>query len=143
MPANIEIQGLNRVLRALRQFGPEATAELRDESQVIAANLMVPTFQRRAASVPNWGRVLTESIRVRRDRVPAVNIGYKKRAFSHGGSTVQLRYATDTGTRRGPSPAPFTRTNWLTAAAAEYKDPAMLAWNDALTRVVTKWNRGY
>ena len=148
MPANVEIQGLNRVLRALRQFGPDATAELRDESQSIAANLMVPTFQRRAASVPNWGAVLADSIRVRRDRVPAVNIGYKKRVTSGGASTVQLRYATDTGTRRPGGnpvrgPAPFTRTNWLTAAAAEYKDPAMAAWGDALERVIDKWNRGH
>lgn len=148
MPANVEIRGLNSVLRAVRSFGTEANAELRDASQRIADKVMVPAFRRRAGSVPSWGDVLADSIRVRRDRVPAVNIGYKRKVTSGGASTVTLRYATDTGTRRPGGdpprgPAPFQKTNWLTRAAAEYKEPAMTEWGDTLTALVRKWNGGW
>jgi len=143
MPASTRIDGLNTVMRAIRSFGPDANAELRDESQRIASDIMAPAFRRSAASVPSWGHVLSDGIRVRRDRIPAVNIGYARKAFSGGASTAMLRFATDTGTRRGPSPAPFTATNWLTSAAKEYKSDAMEAWGDVLTKLVRQWNRGW
>jgi hypothetical protein len=143
MPANVRVDGLNTVLRAIRGFGPEANAELREASQRIADQVMAPAFRRRAAAVPSWGHVLSDGIKVRRDRIPAVNIGYARKAFAHGASTAMLRYATDTGTRRGPSPAPFTATSWMTAAAREYKDDAMNEWGDALIKLVRQWNRGW
>lgn len=138
--ADIEIHGLNRVLRALRDFPPEAGAELRQESNRIAATIMVPSFQAAARAVPHWGDKLAGSIRAKRDRVPSVSIGYKKRAYSGGASTVQLRFPTHAGYPR-KSPAPFAETNWIDRGKG-YKGEAMAAWGDALERVVTKWNRG-
>lgn len=138
--ADVEIQGLNRVLRALRDFPPEAGAELRNESNRIATSIMVPSFQAAARGVPHWGEKLAGSIRAKRDRVPSVSIGYKKRVYSGGASSVMLRFPTHAGYPR-KSPAPFVETDWIDRAKS-YKGPAMDAWGAALESVVTKWNRG-
>lgn len=137
---DIEIRGLNSVLRALRQFPKEAQAELRDEAQKIANNIMAPAYQDAARSVPYWGPKLADGVRAKRDRIPAVNIGYARATYTRGASSNMLRWPTDTGDK-GASPAPFSKTDWLKRAKT-YKDDAMSAWGDALERVVAKWNRG-
>jgi hypothetical protein len=138
--ADVTVEGLNRVLRALRDFPPEAGKELRDESNRIARSIMVPSFQSAARTVPSWGEKLAGSIRAKRDRVPSVSIGYKKKVYSGGASSVMLRFPTHAGWSRN-SPAPFTETDWIDRGKG-YKGEAMDAWGEALTRVVSKWNRG-
>lgn len=138
--ADVTVEGLNRVLRALRSFPPEAGKELRDESAHIAAHIMVPSFQSAARAVPSWGDKLADSIRVKRDRVPAVSIGYRKKVYSGGASSIMVRFPTHAGYPR-KSPAPFTETDWIDRGKT-YKADAMTAWGNALERVVTKWNRG-
>jgi hypothetical protein len=138
--ADIEVEGLNRVLRSLRDFPPEAGKELREEAAHIAGSIMVPSFQAAARSVPSWGTKLAASIRVKRDRVPAVSIGYKKRAYSGGASSIMVRFPTHAGYPR-KSPAPFQDTAWIDRGKA-YKGEAMAAYARALEGVVSKWNRG-
>lgn len=140
MGSMVEVEGLNSVMRALRRFPKEANAELRDESATIARVYMVPSFQSAARAVPHWGSKLADSVRVKRDRLPAVSIGYARRTFSGGASSIMLRFPTHSGYGRG-SRAPFAETSWIDAGKA-YKADAMAAWGDALERVVRKWNRG-
>lgn len=136
----VQIRGLNSVMRALRQFPKDAQAELRDESQRIADNIMVPAFKNAARAVPHWGAALEQGIRAKRDRIPAVSIGYQAAAVSGGASTNMLRYPTATGQAR-ESFAPFERTDWVKNATG-YKEHAMEAWGQALERVIDKWNAG-
>lgn len=136
----VRIDGLNAMNRALSKFGKDANAELRDESQRIADNIMVPAFKTAAMSVEHWGSALADGIRSKRDRVPAVNIGYQRAAVSGGASTNMLRYPSASGDG-GHSFAPFVRTDWVKEATG-YKRDAMDAWSEALDRVVDKWNRG-
>ena len=145
--AEVRVEGLNAVLRSLRQMPPQVGVELKKASGHIARNLMLPHYQQAARTVPVWGDVLADSIRVKRDRVPALKIGYKRAALSggrggskKGASTVQLRWPTFSGDR-GSSFAPFEQTRWLDEAKG-YKPKAMEAWTDALERYVRKWNRG-
>lgn len=137
---DVRIEGLNRVLRAINQFPKEASEELRKESQDIAARYMAPAYQSAARRAGPWGNRMADSVRVKKDRVPSVSIGYQKRVFSGGASTVQVRYPTHSGQGRA-SFAPFTETRWIDKAKG-YKPRAMEAWGDALTRIVRKWNRG-
>jgi hypothetical protein len=137
---DMRVTGLNAVMRALKDFPPEANAELRDEAQRIANNIMAPAYRDAAASVPIWGATLAAGIKAKRDRVPSVNIGYRTPKVSGGANPIMLRWPTDKGMAR-KSPAPFQRTGWI-ASAAGYKEAAMEAYGDALTRVVMKWNRG-
>lgn len=137
---DVRIEGLNRVLRAINQFPKEANQELRKEAQDIAARYMLPAYQSGARRAGPWGERLAAGMRVKKDRVPSVSIGYQKRVFSGGASDIQVRYPSHSGQRRD-SWAPFTNTRWIDKAKG-YKPKAMEAWGDSLTRVVRKWNRG-
>jgi hypothetical protein len=138
---DVQVKGLNAVLRAVNNFPPEATVALRDESQKIADTIMAPAYRTAAMNVPYWGSILAAGVKAKRDRIPAVNIGYRKPKTAGGADSIMLRYPTSTGSAR-ESKAPFTTTNWIDSAKG-YKPKAMDAWGDALTRVVYEWNRGF
>jgi hypothetical protein len=149
----VEIRGLNRLLRALSRYPKEASAELREASQDIASRLMAPAWKAAAGEAGPWGAKLAESVRAKRDRVPAVSIGYARKAYSGGASTNQLRYPTHHGTvERSASPyadkmrrtywSAFSDTQWMRGVKRRYIGPAMDEWGDAVERTVRKWNAG-
>ena len=135
------IEGLNPLLRDLGKLGKEATKELRASSRVIADRRMVPAYKKAARDVPSWGGYLADSVRSKSDRVPSVKIGFQKKVLSGGASTNMLRYPTDTGKPRGAKDltgvSPFKRTNWL--QKADYWDAAIDEWENAVNRIVKKW----
>ena len=140
MAVDVRIEGMNAVLRALNSFSKEANMELKDEARRIADRIMIPHYKRAAEKIPTWGEFISNDIRSKKDRVPAVSIGYKTPKLSGGASPQMLRYPTDSGDP-GNSPAPFTPTKWM-AKAKGYIPEAMEAYGDAIDRVVKKWNRG-
>lgn len=148
MPSTSEVyvDGLQDVYRALRRLPKEASNELRDASQDIAVRYMVPAWQEAARSKAGpWGERLAGSVRAKRDRIPAVNIGYNKRAFSGGASTNMVRAPSHLGQTgkwyAKPEDertfAPFERTDWLTRAT--YIKDALGEWSRAVDRVIAKW----
>jgi hypothetical protein len=136
----VRVEGLNRLLRALNKFGKEANAELKAEAQQVADRIMVPAYKRQAERIPTWGPFIAADIRSKKDRIPAVNIGYKTPRLSGGANPLMLRYPTYSGQQRA-STAPFQQTMWIKKASG-YKKDAMEAYGDAVERVVRKWNRG-
>lgn len=136
----VRVEGINRLLRAFNKFGKEANQELKAEAQQVADRIMVPSYKRQAAKVPTWGDFLAQDIRSKKDRLPAVNIGYKTPRLRGGANPLMLRYPTYSGQQRA-STAPFQQTMWIKKASG-YKKQAMEAYADAVERVVRKWNRG-
>lgn len=136
----VRVEGINRLLRALNKFGKEANAELKAEAQQVADRIMVPAYKRQAERIPTWGPFIAADIRSKKDRIPAVNIGYKTPRLSGGANPLMLRYPTYSGQARA-SAAPFQQTMWIKKASG-YKKDAMEAYGDAVERVVRKWNRG-
>lgn len=149
MPSTSEayVDGLQDVYRAFRRLPKEASNELRDASQDIASRYMVPAWQKAAREKAGpWGDEIANSVRTKRDRIPAVNIGYNKRAFSGGASTNMVRAPS----HLGPSGkwhtkpvqertfAPFQKTDWITRAT--YIKPALKEWSKAVDRIVAKWD---
>lgn len=137
----VRVEGINRLLRAFNKFGKEANAELKAEAQQVADRIMVPAYKSRARAVPTWGEFLSQDIRSKKDRLPAVNIGYKTPRLRGGANPLMLRYPTYSGQQRA-STAPFQQTMWIKKAGRDYKPQAMEAYADAVERVVRKWNRG-
>lgn len=133
------IDGLNDVLRALRALPKEANDELRNASKDIANKYMAPAWRDAAMKAGPWGSKIAESVKVRRDRVPAVQIGGNGRVFSGGATATMVRYPSDTGEKRN-SWAPFTRTNWI-ARTRNYQEPALREWARAVDDIVKKWER--
>jgi hypothetical protein len=134
------VQGLNDVLRAFKALPKEASNELRQASNVIAAQHMVPAWQNAALFYAGpWGQVIADSVKVKRDRVPAVQIGGNRKVLSGGGTATMVRYPSSTGEGKD-SFAPFERTEWLTKTRA-YAPAALREWGAAVDRIVAKWGR--
>lgn len=132
------VDGLNDVLRAFKALPKEASAELRQASNKIAADYMVSAWQNAALYYAGpWGQVIADSVKVKRDRVPAVSIGGNRKAFSGGATPTMVRYPSDTGQAR-ESFAPFEQTNWISNVRA-YQPAALREWGQAVDRIVRKW----
>lgn len=133
------VEGLNQVLRAFRALPKEASNELRTASQAVAAQHMVPAWQEAARNGAGpWGDVIANSVKVRRDRVPAVQIGGNRKAFTGGATATMVRYPSDSGQKRD-SFAPFERTDWIRDVRS-YQGPALQEWAQAVDRIVAKWS---
>jgi hypothetical protein len=88
----LRIDGLGALLKDFRGLPKEATKELRKASVDIANRHMVPSWKAAALTAGNWGPKLAESIRARSDRLPALNVGKDRRAYTGGASTNMVRY---------------------------------------------------
>ncbi len=133
------VTGLNDVLRGFKALPKEASNELRQASVRIASNHMVPAWQNAALYYAGpWGQAIADSVKVRRDRVPAVTIGGNRKVFSGGATATMVRYPSSTGEAKD-SFAPFERTEWLTKTRA-YAPAALREWGAAVDKIVGKWD---
>jgi hypothetical protein len=137
------ISGLNEVLRSFKALPKEAAKELREASVDIADRYMAPSWREAAMSAGPWGLKIAESVKVRRDRLPSVQIGGNKKVFSGGASATMVRYPSDQG--RGTArpgrimPPAFEKTDWIKEAKRGYADEAIREWAKAVDRIVVKW----
>lgn len=141
------VEGLNELLRALNKLPKEAAAELRRSSQNIADRHMVPAWKNAALyGAGPWGEVIANSVKSKRDRIPAVSIGGNRKALSGGATPTMVRAPSDLGPSgkwyEKPddqrSFAPFEQTDWMSRVRA-YQGPALQEWAQAVDRIVAKW----
>lgn len=146
------VDGLNDILRAFRKLPKEASAEMRVASQAVADKHMAPAWRNAALRYAGpWGEGIAGSVRAKKDRVPAVSIGYKKKIFSGGASSITVRYPSDMGNRGKAGPYRYTDdgpqgtpvafgegSNWM-VNVKNYKPAAMQEWTKAVDRIVMKW----
>jgi hypothetical protein len=138
------VVGLNDILRAFRALPKGASAELRTASMAVAEKHMAPAWQNAALNYAGpWGQVIADSVKVKRDRVPAVNIGGARKALSGGASPNMVRFPSDKGNRGragiATPPAFGQGTDWM-GNVKQYQGPAMQEWAAAVDRIVMKWN---
>jgi hypothetical protein len=141
------------LLRALKELPKEASAELRIEAKQIAEDIVMPSVKRSILNHAGpYGPKLVKSVRVSRDRIPKVAIGTRRKAYSGGASSIQIRYGTVVGPYRTGARgersntiqtwAQNVRPGWTDVAARDYTPPAFKAWDSAVEKIVNKWNRG-
>ena len=106
--ADTYVSGLNDVLRAFKKLPKEASQELRKASMNVAERHMAPAWRDAAFFAGPWYKVLADSVKVRRDRVPAVTIGNMKKTLSGGGTPTMVRYPSSSG-ERGQSRHHFSK----------------------------------
>jgi hypothetical protein len=137
------VTGLNEVLRAFKALPKEAGVELRLASLDIADRIMVPAWRNAAINYAGpWGPKIADSIRAKKDRIPSVNIGYAKKVYSGGASSINTRFPANAGTtgRAGPTAAPFGQgTDWI-RNVQPYQAQALNEWAKAVDVIVRKWD---
>ena len=135
---DVYVEGLGPLLKDLRALPKEATAELRTASVVIAERHMVPSWRNAAMRAGGWGPKLAASIRAKRDRTPALQVGFQKKVYRGKASTNIVRYPSAFGTRN--EWAPFgDGTGWM-ATRRPYEHAAITEWGHAVDKIVRKWD---
>ena len=140
---DVYVEGLNELLRDLKNLDKEANNELRQASQDIASRYMVPAWQDAARSGGPWGENIAQSIKARRDRIPSITIGAARPKASGGATPTMLRYPSDQGVTRPKSAsvqAAFgSGTDWMRRART-YIPYALKEWGEAVDKIVTRFN---
>lgn len=134
------IVGLNAILRDFQRLPKEAQAELRRRSAIIAGKHMVPAWRAAALQAGPWGPKIAASVRARRDRVPSVVIGGKRKVFSGGASVNNVRFASHAGQVRGSIPKAFKKTDWMKRVYRGYIGGATKEWNAAVLKITRDFN---
>jgi hypothetical protein len=143
----IQIVGLNNLLRDLRKLDKEAQDELRTASKEIATRLMVPAYQDAADQAGPWGAEIAATVKAARDRIPSVSIGSRARRFSGGASPTTVRYPSNSGRQgrsgaQGTMPAVFGLGYGWMKKMGRYKGDALGEWLKAIDRVKRQFEAG-
>lgn len=77
---SVAITGVRETLQAIRQLGPDANKAIRDRSMELSQR-MAGRLRSAAQAEGRQAARLAETVKPKRDRVPAVNIGGTKRIF--------------------------------------------------------------
>jgi hypothetical protein len=135
--AETRIPGLNDLLRDLRYLPKEAAKELRATSAVIADRYMVPSWREAAMKAGPWGEKLAASVKAKKDRIPAIQIGGNRKVFRGGATANMVRYPSSSGQPR-ESWAPFTATNWI-GQRKDYHQDALNEWSKTIDDICARW----
>lgn len=139
---NVEITGLRETLRAFRDLPKDASAELRDEAGKIAQD-MVEWIQAAARSDSPQSAALADTVKIARDRVPAVTVGGASKITSSRAPAYAILFGANFGARTfrqfrawaGKGQDYFIFSN-IDQHAKEIEE----RWLSAADRVVTAWS---
>lgn len=143
----LEVDGLRELLRAASRLPKTAQNELRDSARMIAQD-EASSIRSAGAGSSGQSAAAVASLRVRRDRVPAVSIGGARRAGVSGGATVgQLFFGAEFGGQRRPATKQFRphrgRTGyWFFPTLRADQDRMMKRWEAALRAIEREWSGG-
>lgn len=103
---------------------------------------MVPAWRAAALAAGPWGPKIADSVRAKRDRVPSVVIGGKRKVFSGGASVNNVRFPSHAGPTRPSTPKAFKATKWMSTVRRRYINAATAEWSNAVVRIVQRFNNG-
>jgi hypothetical protein len=139
MARRMSITGIDGLHRALRTLPKEASVELRDESQDIANDVAAKAKSRAMGVSATYATYVAPTIRARRDRIPVIAIGSKRRIRKGNARQVvgELLWGTEFGGGAFPTTRQFlphlgTTGYALWPTIREELPDIMDRWADAL-----------
>lgn len=146
----VTVEGFSRILRSLPK---ETSKQLRDEAQAIAGDI-AQEAQERARAIGGLAKYLAPSIKAKRDRVPVVTLGSRKklpatgegwqRSRSGPGQTLaDVKFGAEFGGGARPSTRQFlphkgTIGYFLYPAVRDEAADALKRYSEALRRALVK-----
>ena len=143
----VEVDGLRELLRVASTLPKTAQQELREAAKMIAED-EAPRIKTAAAGSDRQSAALIGSIRIRRDRVPAIAAGGRGRTSVSGGATAgQLFFGAEFGGGRKPTTKQFRPHRgrggyWFFPTLRADQDRMMKRWEGALRAIEREWSGG-
>jgi hypothetical protein len=138
---NVKIDGLRETLRAFRDLPKEASDEARDEAgkiaQDMAAWISASLAENRQASL------LIPTVKVARDRVPAVTVGGASRVGSRRTQAYKVLFGANFGARSFPQFRPWAgkgQDYHIFSQIEAHQDEVEERYLTAMDRVIDKWS---
>lgn len=143
---NVNIDGLRETLRAFRELPKDASAELRDEAGKIAAD-MAGWISSAARADSRQSALVADTVKVRRDRVPVVEIGGTARVGTGTGRqkarAYQILFGANFGSRSFPQFRQWAgkgRDYFVFSQIEAHENEIEARYLDAADRVITRWS---
>ena len=138
----VELEGMAETLRALqglsKELRPEANGELRDAAGETAGKLRDDLARAAAGSPTPQARLVARTLRVVRDRIPAVSIGGGDRVGRYGASADALLWGSEHGGHNFV--AGGGGEYWIGPTVERFKSSTAIAtFERAIGRLVHKW----
>jgi hypothetical protein len=156
LTVKVHIDGVRETLAAFRKLPKDASNELRDASMKISQTLV--TAAKRNAGIDPQSTAVATTVKVVRDRVPAVQAGGAKRVTSNRAPAWALLFASEFGmTRRSGwyanprygdsagrqySPHQGQKGRWFFPAVENERTQIAREWNKAVDVIVRKFGEG-
>jgi hypothetical protein len=143
---SLKIDGVHETLAAFRRLPKEATAALRDANQEISED-MADKIRSAARSSDAQSALVAPGIKARRDRVPSVQVGGKKKVGRNRVPLDKILFGANFGATYLKQ---FRRHNggagsddYFFFSTVEENEPRIAkAWTDAADKVLDQWGRG-
>lgn len=143
---NVKIDGLRETLRAFRDLPKDASDELRDEAGKIAAD-MAGWISHAATADSRQSALVAGTVKVRRDRVPVVEIGGAARVGTGSGKqkgrAYQILFGANFGARSFPqfrSWAGVGQDYFVFTQIEAHEREIEDRYLDAADRIIAKWS---
>lgn len=143
---NVKIDGLRETLRAFRELPKDASEELRVEAGKIATD-MAGWISSAAVADSRQSALLAGTVKVRRDRVPVVEIGGSAKVGTgtgrNKGRAYQILFGANFGARSFPqfrSWAGKGKDYFVFANIEAHEREIEDRYLDATDRIIAKWS---
>ncbi|GAB3812084.1 hypothetical protein [Kribbella italica] len=143
----VRIDGARETLAAFRKLPKEASAELRDANQKISED-MAEKIRTAARSSDAQSALVAQGIKARRDRVPTVQAGGKKRVGRNRKPLDKVLLGANFGARflnqfrRQTGGFQGSEDYWFFSTVEREEPRIAKEWTDAADRVLSQWGRG-
>ncbi|MFI6759361.1 hypothetical protein ACIBF5_09495 [Micromonospora sp. NPDC050417] len=143
MTVTVRIDGARQVLQAFRGLPREADQALRDASGKLAATLAV-RVQGAARSDSRQAALMGPTVRVVRDRLPAIVIGGSTRVGRKRKPAYKILFGSEFGSNRLKQFRPHlgSHSYWALRTISENEKTMSAEWNRAADRVVRAFGSG-
>jgi hypothetical protein len=142
----LKIDGVHETLAAFRSLPKEATAALRDANQKISEDL-AEKIRDAARSSDAQSALIVPGIKARRDRVPSVQAGGKRKVGRNRKPLDKILFGANFGATylkqfRKHNGGAGSEDYWFFSTVEENESRIVKEWNDAADRVLSQWGQG-
>jgi hypothetical protein len=137
----VRITGVRETLAAFKNLPKDATAELRTASGVIAG-FMANAVRSSGLASSTRSALLTGTVKVARDRVPAVQVGGSSALGSRRTPAWKMLFGDEFGAKTFPQFRPHrgTKGYWVFSSIEGNESRIDQEWNRAADEIVRRWS---
>ena len=139
----VQIGGVWETLRAFRDLPPEASDAIRTTSAALAGEL-VADVQAAARREGRQAALLAGTVKVLRDRVPAVQAGGTTRLGRRRRPAYKLLFGSEFGSNRLKQYRPHLGSGsyWFFDTVEDQYPAIARRWMEAADRIIAEWSGG-